>query len=635
MHLMETCRLSRTSQLPRRLWLIACGLLIWAGQPLIGRAQGQQGQLSVVRDLQLKGQFQLQVGDEITMTDVDGKQHRLRIQSNPARPIGLSGSDLALNEPARIRVRARVNASVLRTGMVLALSCELGKGGEIVSISEVRLLPIGSTAGGVSVNGRAVGDDLVEATVEGVIQSINARRLVLQLPRHDLVPRGSLAVDVRTLDEIRYETRSLRMLQAGDVIDGVQAAELSTGDTVVRAIEVELIDVRDDLQLTIDEQLQLKHSELSDEPQEPRPMESRHFRMVTDISDRQARILLDKLEAMFDLVASYYGRRPGTPIEVYVVADASRWDMSDWDPRVVAKLQQGEGTTVYRRVGSNQQAVVFSANNPDIVQHEAVHGFCFLTFQGTGPLWYAEGMAEMGQYWRADEVSVNADPAVIGYLRSRPPQPLASIINATRIEGETWKAYAWRWALCHFLASNPNYSDKFRSLGVALMREDPRASFEITYRQQARELTFEYEQFLSHLETGLRADLCSWQWQEKSRPASSGRTIQKKILAARGWQATGALVEQGITYETRTRGTWQLADDQLPVDADGDSEGRGRLVGVIMNDYRLSEEFELGSDSDFTAVSDGVLYVRCRERLSLIADNRGELEFAIRRKKQN
>ncbi len=601
------------------------------GQPVALLAQEQQ--VNVVREIQLKGLFELLVGDEMTIVDVDGKRHRLRIQDNPEQPIGLSGGDIALNSPAAIEVRASVSPSVLRAGMVISLSCQLGGNAKCDNITAARLLPIGSVAQGVDVESLPVGQEMVAAEVQGIIKSVNAKKLVLTLPRHELVPRQTITLDTGALPELEYTTSSLGMLKSGDVIELARAADLSTGDSVVRSIQIELIGIRDNLALSMDEQLQWKYATLSDDPTRPRELRSEHFLMKTDISDRQAQVLLDKLEGMFALVAEYYGRRPRTPVEVYVVDQLSQWDVSEWDPRVVNKVRNGEGTTLYRRVGSEQQAVVFAANKQDVVQHEAVHGFCFLTFQNTGPLWYAEGMAEMGQYWRADDLAVSANPAVIGYLRSRPPQPLKSIINATKIEGETWKAYAWRWALCHFLANNPNYAEDFRRLGISLMKQDSRASFENTWRRQANELTFEYEQFLLHLEAGLRADLCAWDWNRQASVTGS-RAIQQTVLANRGWQPTGALLESGVTYETRAQGTWKLSADSEAVDADGGEQGEGRLVGVIMKDYQLSEEFELGVDPEFSAVADGALYVRCRERMSLIADNQGDMAFAIRRKKE-
>ena len=593
-----------------------------------------QAQLSVVREIQLQGSFQRLIGDELSMTDVDGKMFKLRVQAARNQPIGLTGGDIALEQPADISVNAKVSPTVLLPGMVLQLKCKLGAGGKTESIQSAALLPIGSEPGDIAVEQMPDGRELVDATVEGRIKSLDDKRIVLSVSRHKLVPRQTLAIESANIPTMEYITGSLGMLQVGDVITRVDAADVSTGDTVVRRMSVDLVGERSDLKLTVDEELQLKHIEKSNQPGEPREFRSQHYLMVSDISDRQAAVLLDKLEYMFLQVSDYYGRQPGDLLQLFVVDDVNKWDLSDWEPRGIKKVKDGEGFTIWRRTGGVQNAVVYSSSKHDVVQHEALHGFCYLTFQSTGPLWYAEGMAEMGQYWQANDLSVNAEPAVVGYLRSRKPVALNGVINATNIEGEAWKAYAWRWSLCHFLAFNPNYSSDFRKLGISLMRSGRGASFVNTYRRTANELTFEYHHFLKHLESGLRADLIAWQWNVKFGKTGDARAVQKKIQAARGWQATGALVEKGIDYETRAKGKWTLAEGEEATDADGDSNGDGRLIGVILNDkLELSDEFDLGVKPDFTATQDGRLYVRCRERMSLISDNTGEVDFAIRKKK--
>ncbi len=593
-----------------------------------------QREIAVVREFQIDGFLQSLVGDEMTVIAADGKQYKLRIQASPGQPIGLSGGDLALDELADINVKGTISSGVLREGMVIAIQCDLQKDGKVSTVESAELLALGAVPEGITIQGEAVPGKSVKARIVGQIKSLNKKRIVLSVPRHEFASRQTVTFAPSVITELQYQTSSLRTLRTGDVVDRLSAAELSTGDSVVRQIQITMVDPREDLNLSIDEQLGLKYREESDEaPDSPQQWESpeRHYRLTADISDRQAKMLMDKLEAMYGLLTLYYGRRPNLPIEIFVVDDPGKWDLSEWDPRVIRKVRAGEGVTVYRRLGGNQQAVVFSANQPDVVQHEAVHGFCYLAFQGTGPLWYAEGMAEMGQYWQADDVAVTASPAVIGYLRSRKPESLNSIINATRIEGELWKAYAWRWVLCHLLANNPNYSKAFRRLGPALMKKTSQASFENTYRKQANELIFEYKQFMTHLEAGLRADLIAWQWDEKAKPVGS-KTIQQVIQSARGWQSTGAIVEKGVVYETRCQGDWKHSPLSPAVDANGEPGGNGRLIGVIFHEFQLSEEFELGVEPDFTANADGILYVRCQERLSQIADNEGQVNFAIRKK---
>lgn len=599
----------------------------------VGDLPAQQ-EIAVVREFQLDGFVDLLQGDEITVIAADGKAYPLRIQSDPLQPIGLKGGNSALNQPAVISVIGLVSPSVLQEGMLLSIQCEMDQEGKVKQVDNAELLRSGTVPTGIDLDEPDVQGGLRKARVVGEIKSLNKKRMVLAVPRHELASRQKVTLDPSLIKELRYRSDSLDLVRSGDVVDSLSAAELSTGDSVIRRIQINLVNPRDQLNLSLDEQLRLKYREESDLPNDSvKTWDSpgRHFVLKSDISDRQANILMDKLEIMYDLLSKYYGRRPKQPIELFVVENFGNWELSEWDPRVINKIRLGEGTTVYRRVGPNQQAVVFSASRHDVVQHEAVHGFCYLTFLGTGPLWYAEGIAELGQYWKLYDISVTASPAVIGYLRSREPQSLNSIINATRIEGEFWKAYAWRWALCHFLANNPNYAKQFRQLGPALMRELPQASFENTYRKQADELTFEYLQFMRHLEAGLRVDLMAWQWDDDLAKVEK-KPIQRQIQAAKGWQSTGAIVEGGVTYETRAKGEWKVSSTTPGVNANGDSEGRGRLIGVIFKDYKLSDEFELGVDPDFTAPSDGVLYVRCRERMSLLADNQGKVDFAIRRK---
>lgn len=593
-----------------------------------------QQEITVVREFQLDGFVERLQGDEITVVAADGKAYSLRIQSDPLQPIGLKGGNAALNQPAAISVVGNVSPDVLEEGMTVAIQCDFDAEGRVKEINSVELLPLESEPTGIDADPSGLQNGTRKARVVGSIKSINKKRLVLSVPRHELAPRQKITLNPNLIKKLGYRSQSLNLVRSGDVVDSLSAAELSTGDSVIRGIQINLVKPRDQLDLSLDEQLRLKFRNESDLPNNNvKTWESpeRHFLLKSDISDRQANVLMQKLEIMYDLLSKYYGRRPSQPIEVLVVEDFANWDLSEWDPRVINKVRLGEGITVYRRVGPNQQAVVFSANRHDVVQHEAVHGFCYLTFQGTGPLWYAEGIAELGMYWKLDDISVTASPAVIGYLRSRQPQSLKRVINATEIEGEVWKAYAWRWALCHFLAHNPNYSELFRQLGPALMKELPQASFENTYRKQADELTFEYLQFMKDLEAGLRVDLTAWQWDDDLEKVEN-KPVQRQIEANKGWQSTGAIVERGVTYETRAKGEWKLSSATPPTNADGDDTGRGRLMGVIFKDYKLSDEFELGVDPDFIAPSDGVLYVRCRDRMSLLADNDGEVRFAIRRK---
>ena len=617
-------RTSQSSTWPRRVLVVTALLSILAAGPQQAVAQEMP---TVVRELQVQGTFESLIGDRLALVDADGKRHEMIIQVNRLKPIALTGGDVALNEPALIRVVGNVATPLLKEGMVVRATLPISTAAKTGNLQSLQILDSEATVSGIEFSTPPQGNAMVESTVIGHVKAVNSKRLTLSIPRHANVPKESLAISLEKFTETKIETRRLALVQQGDVIKRVAAVELSNGDIVVRLIDIELTGPRDNLRLTVDQQLQIKHWEKSGIAGDPRDFRSQHFLLRTDTSDRHANILLDKLEVMFEGVADYFGRQPRSLVQCYVVDDIGKWDTREWDARVVKKVKAGEGVTIYARRGNDQKAVVFAANNDDVVQHEAVHGFCFLTFDGTGPLWYAEGMAELGKYWQADSTAVAADPAVIGYLTSREPRPLKEIINADSIEGEVWRAYAWRWTLCHFLTHNPNYSREFKRLGIPIMRDPKKNTFENTFGGKAKELTFEYQQFIKHLQDGYRADLCAWQWNVKPRKMRGKRPVSKKILAARGWQATGIEVSVEQTYQVQATGMWKLADGELAkCNADGQVDGTGRLVAVVMSDFELSDEFDLGSDTQFKVPKDGQLFVRCREPMSLIANNQGELQ---------
>ena len=593
-------------------------------------------QVSINREFQLRGTVKTLIGDELTIIDGDGREHRLRIQVIPGQSIGLTGGDINLESPATIQVKSVMQPQVLQTGMVLQLQAMIGQAGKVGEIQSATLLPLATPPSGIEAEGLpADKTEKVPAKISGEIKSINDRRIVLNVGRHKLAPRQTITIERSAIQELTYTASTLSILRPGDVIQRLDAAQVSTGDHVVRRMLAETVGVRDSLNLSVDERLTLKYRDKSDEPVDsPREVRSQHFLVRTDISDRSISMLLEKLETMYDLLVVYFGSAPRQPIECYVVQDINKWNSRAWEPLVIQKVTTGAGVTIRARQGGNLKAVVFSSARHDVVQHEAVHSFCHLTFGDTGPLWYAEGIAEMGQYWNADSNSVTATAAVIGYLRSRETQLINTIVNAKEIEGEGWKAYAWRWSLCHFLATNPNYAKDFGRLGINLMRERSGASFRNQWRRQANQLSFEYNQFMEHLELGLRGDLMYWDWKIKPRTASTARTIKSTIQAARGWQPTGAKLQVGQTYEVAAEGQWGFSSLASALSADGAADGTGKLMGVILDEnFQLSEEFELGQQTSFDASKDGHLFVRGQERMSQIGDNQGELEVSIRRKK--
>ena len=365
----------------------------------------------------------------------------------------------------------------------------------------------------------------------------------------------------------------------------------------------------------------------------PRDFRSRNFLVHTDISAEKAQELLTKLETMLVLISKYWGRPNKQIIECYVVKDLSNWPDGALHPRGVQSISTGGGVTISQVAtqGGRVQAksIVFAGSERGTAQHEAVHAYCAQSFGRTGPVWYSEGMAEMGQYWKQDDPGVNCREEIVRYLQNATRKKAREVVDEPSTTGDSWQNYAWRWALCHMLANNKNYQNRFRPLGLALLGGQD-ASFNQMYGTVVSEIEFEYDFFIAHMAPGYRVDLCSWDWKAKYRQPRGKSSLVSKIESRGGWQPSRAELKEGTEYAYEASGNWKLSKDGESIDADGNDSGEGRLLGIIYSDYKLSEPFELGAKGTFKAPADGMLLLRCNDNWAALADNVGKVTVKIK-----
>ena len=366
---------------------------------------------------------------------------------------------------------------------------------------------------------------------------------------------------------------------------------------------------------------------------------SKNFLLHTDLSAAEAKELLTRLETMVVSISSYFGKPNTQVIEMNVVKSQSNWPAGSIHPDAIASIEGDAGITLSLTMSQQNglgqkritaaKSIVWAVADRGTPQHEAVHAYCHQAFGRTGPTWYAEGMAELGQYWRDKDFSVHIHEGVLQYLKSQDPKELTEITAPGQRTGDSWQNYAWRWALCHLLEFNTNYRTRFKPLGLALLN-DQRTSFEDVYGSMAKEISFEYDFFLGHLDQGYRVDLCSWDWKTKCTRLKGTGSAQAKIEAARGWQSSRVTVKTGDKLSYTTTGEWTLAKDGKKLTADGGDDGKGKLVGILFLDYRLSEPFELGASGEWESPGDGNLFLRCRDDWSSIGDNGGTITVKMK-----
>jgi len=221
--------------------------------------------------------------------------------------------------------------------------------------------------------------------------------------------------------------------------------------------------------------------------------QSRHFLIHTDLTPKEADKLLKELETMLGLISTYWGRPTSGVLECYIVKDLKAWPaemLAKFEPIGLAQIRDEVGVCVSQRLTDGEtfvaKSIVYSTSKDGVPQHEAVHAYCNQTFGRTGPKWYAEGMAELGQYWINGKKGVNADPLAIEYLNSRKPKSLAQLIITDSVLGGSWQDYCCWWSLCHMLENNPNYTKDFRILGNGILSGNG-LSFEKVFAPKAQD----------------------------------------------------------------------------------------------------------------------------------------------------
>ncbi len=389
-----------------------------------------------------------------------------------------------------------------------------------------------------------------------------------------------------------------------------------------------------------------------------KPAEHRSQRVVlhTDLPADKAKGWLTELEKVLDFAAEHWKRPSRGLIECYVVADLPKWPGKLQD-RARQAIEAGAGITFAETLrsggGFQARATVYASAKGTSAKHEIVHAYCRQAFGEVGPLWYAEGMAEMGQYF-TEAAGVNCEAGLARHLRSTAPPPLEDVLAMKQRTGE---GYAWAWSLCHLLANHPRYQERFRQFGLALLggkRVELRTAFTKNppLAKEIECIDFERRQMLANLEIGYRVELCAWDWETEFGPIEPGKTGEVMIEAARGWQATGLEVKSGDRVPFRATGSWRLTKNGPAVSADGDPRGSGKLIGVLLhvdeslrdssrlgetrprgveNPLRLSEPFDLGRQGTWTAREGGRLYVRCRDAWHELADNEGSITLTLPR----
>ena len=361
-----------------------------------------------------------------------------------------------------------------------------------------------------------------------------------------------------------------------------------------------------------------------------RDVHSRHFLIHTDLSLGKANDLLERLEAMLVPMAAYWGQPLHGTIECYVIRNLDEFPAVAVAPAGVHAVRTFGGMTLMeaKKEGKRQVAKSIVYSSARLRSRPARSGSCLLP----SDLWPPRA----GLVFRGDgrngpllEGGRHRGPRRAARNRVSPQQP-AQIARRDPFArpGHRRLLAELRLALGALPFSGPRIPTTRRSSGslAADILAGKDVSFEQTYARDDATSCASSIFSSSSTSAGATAWTCVPGTGRRSSPACSPDECRTATIAAgRGWQPTGLTVRSGTHYEYLAAGTWQIAGRPEAVDANGDDQGRGRLVGVLMKDYRLGAEFELGAKGSLQLDADGDLYLRCRNAWNELADDSGHV----------
>ena len=292
-----------------------------------------------------------------------------------------------------------------------------------------------------------------------------------------------------------------------------------------------------------------------------------------------------------------------------------------------------------------------------LLLHEGTHCFMSRWLGGAGPPWYMEGIAELlGTHrWEGGKLTLGIMP------RDRDEVPYWGRVKIVRDEYAAGRGmsltdimkydtrahlrnepYGWCWAAAAFLDQHPQTQPAFRDLRKET--KDRTIEFSKRFYQRLKDdwpgIQEDWQLFVRECDYGY--DVARAATIRKAAAPLPPGGITVNVLADRGWQSSGILLEGGKTYAIRGQGRFDVASGEKPwpCEAGGitlhyhDGKPLGMLLAAVSDDLPaaqtpLANPIAIGLSSTLSPTTSGTLYLRINEAASGLEDNRGGLQVKV------
>jgi len=389
-----------------------------------------------------------------------------------------------------------------------------------------------------------------------------------------------------------------------------------------------------------------------------RTVESRHLTLLTDLpADPEVDALAAAFDEAFPQWCAYFGIDPAAQenwrVRACLMRSRERFAAAGLIDASVPEFATGYSTP--------QAVWLFDQTSADyrrtLLLHEGVHSFMYGILGGTGPDWYAEGIAELLATHRIDDgrLLINQFPrtrdelpqwgrieAVQQDYANRRAKMLDKIFALQGTLHGTVENYGWCWAAAAFLDNHPRYQKRFRELTAHVKQPDFNDRVAAAFATDRQRLDEDWQVFVSSIDYGYDFERMDFDATPGKPLAGQGATVD--VASDRGWQNSGIALAAGQKVRVHASGQYQVAIGQKPwISEPGGVTIRyahGRPLGMLLaairaddpqqnNPSGLIKPIPVGLEATLEAKHPGTLYFRINDSPGELADNEGSAAVEV------
>ncbi|MDB5384488.1 MAG: hypothetical protein JWM11_134 [Planctomycetaceae bacterium] len=387
--------------------------------------------------------------------------------------------------------------------------------------------------------------------------------------------------------------------------------------------------------------------------------------LYSDLPEKEVLGLPELAEHLYPAMEDYFGRLPpdreGLPYQMTAFLMGTPQRFVDAGVLSERRVQPHEGWYRGNEFWWNRQPSEYYTRH--LLLHEATHCFMHVMPSVDCPPWYVEGMAELFGTHDTDAagklhfgIMPVAPEKYPGWARISVVQQevkeghvleVDQILAFTFNDFQKLQAYAWSWALCHYLNNHPRYQKPFRELAKRMMDGGFQRQATELFARDLPDLRDEWLLFASQIQYGHDIPRSAVEFHPGENLASGTASKPVEISAKRGWQSSRVNVVAGQTYKIHANGRVTLAMTSKPwvSEPQGISiryfagQPLGRLLGCIRqvpsetrskhSGSGILKLIPLGPQSSFVAPSSGTLYLRVNDAWNELHDNDGAFRVKV------